>query len=127
MLRMGKSGWAWEWLRHSKAYQENKDIGAHVYRRVLRKNPRLTVIELKRLHSPKWGLCFAEDPRRPYQHAAVFWQPDIDSGVCPVSASPARARNDVGTIDILRLNVAGTVLVLPSGEEHLLLCDGVNS
>ncbi len=123
---MGLPAWSWEWLRHNKAYAESPDIG-QARKRVLRTDPLLTVIELKRNPASKWGLCFAEEPQRPYRRAAVFWRPDIDKSVCPVTALMPRSKRGTAILDLERIKVTASVLVLPSGEEHLLLCDGANA
>lgn len=126
LMRMGLPAWSWEWLRHNRAYAESPDLGLGK-KRVLRTDPLLTVIELKRNPSPDWGLCFAEDPQRPYQRAAVFWRPEIDKTVCPVTAQALRSNRDGAIIDLDRIKVTASVLVMPSGEEHLLVCDGANA
>jgi hypothetical protein len=124
---MCRSGWAWEWLRHNSAYRQSSDIGAFTHRRIARQTPLLTVIELRRPYAPDWGLCFAEDPERPFHRAAVFWEPAIDASVCPVAAVPARNGPEPGLFDLTKLKVTSTVLRLPSGEEHVLLCNGTHA
>lgn len=127
LLRMCRSGWAWEWLRRNGDYQASKDIGAFVRRRVIRETPMLTIIELERPHQSRWGLCFAEDPDRPFHHAAVFWNGDVDPAVCPVAATPAPRGAPSCVLDLERLKIAATVLVMPSGEQHVVLCDGIHA
>ncbi len=124
---MCPSGWAWEWLRHSRKYRESPDIGLGVRRRVERKRPLLTIIETSHPPSDKWGICLAEDPDRPFHRAAVFWDAAVDASVCPVAAVPARGNGDASLFDPSHLKVSATVLVRGEGDQHLQLCDGVNA
>ena len=123
---MGLPAWSWEWLRHNTAYAESPDIG-QAQKRVLRTDPLLTVIELKRNPAPKWGMCFAEDQRRSYLRAAVFWRPDVDKSVCPVTTMTPRSKRSMAILDLERIKVPGSVRVMPCGEEHLLFSDGANA
>lgn len=126
LLRLGRSGWAWEWLRRSADYRASTENGAG-QRRAERGSPHLTIVEVKHLPTERWGLCYAEDPDRPFRRAAVFWRPDVDASVCPVSAQRADDAEAPGSFDVRRQKIPTTVLKLPSGEEHLLLCDGVHA
>lgn len=127
LLRMCPSGWAWEWLRQNRKYRESPDLGIPVHRRIARKQPLFTVIETDRRPSEAWGLCFAEQPDRPFHRAAVFWDPSVDASVCPVAAVPARGNGDNALFDASHLKVAATVLVRPGGDQHLQLCDGATA
>jgi hypothetical protein len=126
-LQLGRSGWAWEWLRRNPDYGTSQASCAAARRRIVRNRPLMTVIESPQRNFGKWGLCFPEDPKQPFERAAVFWSPSVDPEVCPVTAIRARAGSGPGVIDLSELRVSATVLVMPSGEQHLLLCDGARS
>lgn len=127
LLRMGRSGWAWEWLRRNDRYRASGPVRAKVRKREAGLRSHVTIIEASAPASDTWGLCFAEDPRLPYQDAAVFWHPDLDAGVCPVAAVPLQNESDDGLFNLANLHVPAIVLVSDKGDEHLLLTDGLQS
>ena len=128
LLLLGRPGTASETLRRNIACREVA-TRTEVTRSQLRKKPSLTVIEAdSSQQAEQWGLLFAERAR-PYQRAAVFWCPDLDPSVLPVTVESAvgRRMKDTECIDFCKLDIAVTILKRPNRPEAILLCDGIHA
>jgi len=123
LLRMGTSGWAWEWLRRNKDYV--RAARQSVARRLLvRARPLLEIIELENSYEAPWGVCFSEQSDHPFSEAGVFWRADVDPSVIPVAAVASPQNPDA--IDLCSLDVAVRILKEPRAE-HVLLSNGFHT
>lgn len=103
--------------------------GVKAHKQILRKRPLLATVKAdSESQALAWGLCFPEAPDRSYGRAAVFWHPDYDPSVLPVSAVPvSRGTTGDHVVDFRRLKLAVTVLQARDGSEYVLLCDGLRA
>lgn len=128
LLRLSPQGWAWECMRRNTAYGQYVSEFSNTHRKIVSVQPRFSIIEAVPCTSDTWPICFPEAANRFYGRAAVFWRPDADDSVLPVSAIPARkAQRNGDLLDILQLSLRVTVLKTDTDGEHVRICDGVHS
>lgn len=115
-------GLAWEWLRRDPAYCQ-MDPG-----RRWSTPEGVTVIEA----APpavvaRWGCLHIGDPHLRSSDCSMLWGAKADPSVLRVDAVPFRASDEATSFDLRRWSSLATVVKPASGNENLLLHDGVNS
>lgn len=116
LLQVGRSGFAWEWLRRDQSYRaaavkEAWESPEHI----VRANPA----------AARWGLHAFEAPDRSAIAARPVWRHEISPFV--LEADAADAGDDDERLDLERLEHYVTLVPDPGGTEHLLLSDGSRS
>ena len=120
LLQVGRSGFAWEWLRRDDGYCA----------------AAARALELSRLPHPgqtgepdalaaRWGLHAFEPPNRNAPEARPVWRQEFFPYVVEATAAEEGADDD--RLDLRRLKLLVTLVAGPNGTEHLLLSDGFRS
>lgn len=110
LLEADRSILAWEWLRRDPAY------GAAACRHVHRQWSA---------QAEPWGLVAFEEPHLSAPDARPVWHAVAHPAVLEALADAPDRETDL--FDLERLEVISTIIQAPSGEEHLLISDGLRS
>ena len=116
LLRAGRSGFAWEWLRRDLAYVEASRAARQGGRR------ETTVADPR---AARWGLHAFEAPDRPVPAARPVWRREFFPYVLQAEADDAGGAAE--RLDLERLGALATPVIDGGGCEHLLLSDGQRS
>lgn len=120
LLQVGRAGFAWEWLRRDEGYRA---AAAGALRSTEPPHP-LPPRQGDPL-AEQWGLHDFEPPDRNAIGARPVWRHEIFSHV--LQATAADEGGDEDRLDLDRLKRFVTLVVDPSGTEHLLLSDGTRA
>jgi hypothetical protein len=117
LLQVGRSGFAWEWLRRDESYRAAavREVSWDSLEQVTVGNPAAT----------RWGLHAFEAPDRSAIAARPVWRRAIFPYV--LEADAADEGDDRDRLDLERLGHFVTLVADPDGTEHLLLSDGSRS
>lgn len=120
LLQVGRSAFAWEWLRRDPSYREaaarvRGSSGSQYAARVGQADGA----------AARWGLHAFELPGRDAIAARPIWRREIFPYV--LVADAADEGNDDDRLDLERLEGFVTLLADSSGTEHLLLSDGCHA
>lgn len=116
LLEADRSVFAWEWLRRDPGYRAAAE-------RALRRESALRPRDP--LEAGRWGLHGFESPDLGAPAARPVWRADIHSYVLEADAAPTDEARD--SFVLARLQPASAIVIGPSGEEHLLISDGLRA
>jgi hypothetical protein len=112
LLKAGRSAFAWEWLRRVHAYREAYEEAARC------SSPREHEVLAAR-----WGLHRFEAPDLPVPVARPLWRRNRFRHVLEAVAEEAVLASD--RFDLRQFEPLATLHRASSGEEHLLISDGL--
>ncbi|HLG90344.1 MAG TPA: DUF2285 domain-containing protein [Alphaproteobacteria bacterium] len=121
-----REAWAWEFQRRNPDYRHITTATIDEVGRKPHHSSKVLVVDPSDVANAAraWGCLSFEPADRPANEATVFWRPDVNPAVLPVTASPAR--RDDEAFDIHRLASPTVVLRMADGCEHVLLGDGLH-
>lgn len=117
LLKVERSGFAWEWLRRESGYRCAATAA-------LSGRLRAQGAIANEPSAETWGLHAFEDPDLPAPHARPVWRASRFDLV--LSAAAERSRDDDDAFVLSRLDRTATI-VIASGVQHLLLSNGYQS
>lgn len=116
LLQADRSVFAWEWLRRDPRYRAAAERALGKPSGVRRPDPR---------EPDRWGLHAFESPELGAPAARPVWRAEVHPYVLDADAGPAD--EDCDSFELARLRAASTILMGSSGEEHLLISDGLHA